>query len=905
MRKPRCAELVLFFVLLAASSVAGYSVLGLNVVQPEPSMFTYLNPLNLSLVQISAGFGANYSYAYFSLLKPGYFLPVTLNLTGLSTSYVEVYAWSSGPVQIYIMDSGQYLAFSKGGSARYLAEAYGGEVYLSEELPAGRVYYVVAYNNSTDEPALVFLAVSASPKPEGPAVAVGAADYGIGLAGGRLVAYSYSTDMFVGRVAVYGADTEEPGYCPTLSAEPGSRWFSVQLNVVMEVRTADGGTQYYWLQDIASYDSSKGTVEIWDNIWNDTESSAALSPGLIAGSGRVAGGVFYSASGLWPPQPAPRQIYLVVKSGISAEGLPWAAFGYSLDGAHITWYDNVTIGVPATYARLVVEPPGYPLADAELVVSGPWRSECTYVRSMSADLALYFKHGDYLVPVPFVWSFGIHTAEAALGANATAVGPGEVYVSAGLERPAFLRTAFALLTIYDPLAGGANASLEAPGYVLNLTRPRYVYLTNGTRYVLLGYSVNGTLASNGTELSVALHGSTEIRVLWERQYLVSVESPAPIYVNGTEAENLTEWVGEGSVLEVLAPEVLYLGNGTRLAFSGISVDGAAYRGNVTLAVSSPLRIEASYAKQYLVAVRSPAPVVVNGINATELSLWVDAGSSLDIEIPRYVYLGNGTRLAALNGSEVLTVERPLNLTVAFERQYLVQIYSEAPVYIDGAPALNFSQWVPAGAVLNLTIPRYVYTGNGSRLASLNSSSAVAVVGPIVAKIYWVPQYLVIISSPIPIYVNGTAATRYTAWLNESDIVVVRIPQVYYFGNGTRAVATNSTELSLAVRGPVNAAAVWSLQYLVRIHSEYPVAVNGSEQTNYTAWLAPGAIVAVAPAEVFRGVFLKEPGYIVPVDGPLDLEVRWSVDWLLTSAAYGVPAGVVTYAIGRRRRRAVI
>ncbi|WP_054843352.1 thermopsin family protease [Vulcanisaeta souniana] len=160
---------------------------------------------------------------------------------------------------------------------------------------------------------------------------MGIADYGLALLQGNLLAYEYSTDMFVGEVTIYNASTAEPSYCPSLEVEPGNTWFSTQLNVVILIQTANGNTQYYWLQDVVRFNSQSDQFQVLDNIWNDTGSTSVINSALISGNGGITSSgsnVFYYDWGIeQPPQSVslPFTIYLVIKVGLNSNGYPWAA----------------------------------------------------------------------------------------------------------------------------------------------------------------------------------------------------------------------------------------------------------------------------------------------------------------------------------------------------------------------------------------------------------------------------------------------------------------------------------------------------------------------------------------------------------------------------------------------------
>ncbi|WP_243665397.1 thermopsin family protease [Vulcanisaeta sp. JCM 16159] len=380
--------------LIIAGSAAAQSILGYEVTEPQPNMFSYINPITTGLTKYPAQSGVNDTTAGMVILLPSYYLPFQYNVS--TGQYINIYVWSNQSVTVYLMNNGEYLSFSSGESYNYIGEAGGNVIEKAFYISNGGTYYIVIDNNNQGT-AFVLYEITESPSPEGPVFPVGIADYGLAMLQGNLVAYEYSTNMFVGEVTIYNASTVEPNYCPSLENEPGNDWFSVQLNVVMLVQTVNGVNQYYWLQNVLEFNSQGDQFQVLDNVWNDSGSTSVINSALISGNGGVTssdGSVLYYDWGVEQPESAtlPFTIYLVIKTGLSSNGYPWAAFGYSLNGQSTTWYDNVTIKIPSSYVDIVVTPPNplsskyVPFNDAELVIAGPWSSECTVANTLGVEL---------------------------------------------------------------------------------------------------------------------------------------------------------------------------------------------------------------------------------------------------------------------------------------------------------------------------------------------------------------------------------------------------------------------------------------------------------------------------------------------------------------------------------------
>ncbi len=777
------AMMVIALLIIAGQAMA-QSILGYEVTEPQPNMFSYINPTTMGLTKYPAqSGGVNDTTTGMVILLPSYYLPSQYNVS--TGQYINIYVWSNQSVTVYLMNNEEYSAFSSGESYNYIGEASGDVIEKAFYIGNGGTYYIVIDNNNNQGTAFVLYEITESPNPEGPVFPVGIADYGLAMLQGNLVAYEYSTNMFVGEVTIYNASTMEPNYCPSLENEPGNNWFSVQLNVVMLVQTVNGVNQYYWLQNVLEFNSQGDQFQVLDNVWNDSGSTSVINSALISGNGGVtsSGGsvLYYDWGGVEQPESVtlPFTIYLVIKTGLSSNGYPWAAFGYSLNGQTTTWYDNITIKIPSSYVDIVVTPPNPPLSskyvpfnDAELVVAGPWSSECTVANTLGVELGLYFKYGSYLVPIPYMWNFGMHTAESIFNASSISVGPGMVFVRNGYEEPAYLTSYFALLTIHNDLNGISNTSILAPpGTLIKVNEPSIIIFNNGTRYVFYGYVINGSELVSNASLNVVINGSTNIDIEWIKQYLINVTSPVPILVNGSVVSTYNGWVNAYSTLALDAPAYYVLSNKTRLAF------------------------------QYFYVINYEPYYTIN-----------------------YPY------------NISFTINSPMSFTAIYARQYLVSIVST-----------------------------------------------------------------------VPIYINNTAYTNYTDWVNEGgSTLTVSIPRYYQFNNQTRCLFNgNTTTIILTVNSPEELTInQWTRQYLVNITSQYPLTINGTTTMRYINWLSQGTTVTVRPSITFiDGLLLQEPGYTITVNEPINMNIKWTANWALTAMLYSaiVIAIALTALLVRRSR----
>ena len=358
------------------------------------------------------------------------------------------------------------------------------------------------------------------------------------------------------------------------------------------------------------------------------------------------------------------------------------------------------------------------------------------------------------------------------------------------------------------------------------------------------------------------------------QYPVRVVSPIPVLVNGVAATNYTAWLTGGSALEVRARAVV-LGNGTMLVPTV---------GNETIVVDSPINITVGWLRYYLVEVVSPFPVYINGEGTTNYRAWVRSGGLLSIVAYDRV-LDNGTRLVPSVANYTYVVNGPIDVAVSWHPEYLVEVYSALPIAVNGVMATNYTAWVRPGSQIVIEARSYVFN-NGTMLVPNATSETLRVISPTALSVSWSPRYLVSIRSALPVYVNGVPTRNYTAWATPGSSVRVEAHS-YVLDNGTMFTPGVGNE-TFVVDGPVNFTMDWRPEYLVRILSPLPVAVNGEEATNYTAWLKPGSSVRVeAHSYIYGNGTMFVPGVAnmsLVVDAPTALAVSWSPRYLVSVVA---------------------
>ena len=289
--------------------------------------------------------------------------------------------------------------------------------------------------------------------------------------------------------------------------------------------------------------------------------------------------------------------------------------------------------------------------------------------------------------------------------------------------------------------------------------------------------------------------------------------------------------------------------------------------------------------------------------------------------PTVVSVGSGTEYVltgvyvngALQSESTVTITpssdfASYDIEPSYETYYLISVSSPVPIevvtYNETAMTTEFTEWVPSGSVINIQVPSTYLFNNGTRLMYMGSNETITVNQPLSLVInQFVKQYMVNVTSLVPVIITTPSGvfntTSISIWVNEGSTMNIAVPRTYDLGNDTRLVYVGSNE-SITVNQPLTVsipASEFVRQYLVTVASQYPVSINGTETTQFSAWLNPGAVLSIAPATVFsNGVFMSEPGYAIIVSKPMSINVQWQVNWALTGAMYGGLATAIAVAI---------
>lgn len=406
-------------------------------------------------------------------------------------------------------------------------------------------------------------------------------------------------------------------------------------------------------------------------------------------------------------------------------------------------YDGVVIrpSVPAVNAFIVVAPVDmqgkilrywvYPLS-ADFVVTGlNMTAPLAVVRGGRAELKLFFNVSGVWMPPPTATNWGsVPLILGGVGATVKSPEPGTAVVEAGnLSTPSFLwsgtvvMTPLGVYTVNSTLLGdvvrevidlGNKTRLASPVVYVNgvpwdLTREvplgSLVYVNYKREYWVeissppnktSGWFPAGSVITvaappvvdfdNGTRLvepraggrqppmSIAVDRPLEIVITYKRQHHLSVKSP----VNSTET-----WVDEGATVYISSPQVVDLGNGTRL----VKLTAGGRPVPLALTVTSPIAMEVEYTRRYR--------VVVKDINTTR-ELWIDAGASYAPNAASRV--ANGVSLSPV-AMEINGAVKPLG-PVAIERPTEIRVIYNAstsvPLSTAGLPALYATATLKCG-----------------------------------------------------------------------------------------------------------------------------------------------------------------------------------------------------------------
>jgi len=220
---------------------------------------------------------------------------------------------------------------------------------------------------------------------------------------------------------------------------------SVQLNAIVALELADGGRQYYFVQNILALRTDEKKYSFVVNIFNDTSKSGSFT-GEVKGRGKfywhAAALSYYGYETHEERLTLPLAGFLLINV-TAVGGVARIDFGYNLGGG-VVWYDSVTIKPYAPVERAYIlaghaVTPIYTIASLELVLCGYTAdSPRAELEDVDVRLALLVWGGGRWRPAPRVFNFGFNTAETvSLNVEARLVN-GTAHITRGAFKPQLL-----------------------------------------------------------------------------------------------------------------------------------------------------------------------------------------------------------------------------------------------------------------------------------------------------------------------------------------------------------------------------------------------------------------------------------------------------------------------------------
>jgi hypothetical protein len=386
-----------------------------------------------------------------------------------------------------------------------------------------------------------------------------------------------------------------------------------------------------------------------------------------------------------------------------------------------------------------------------------------------------------------------------LTSQAASADPGEVLITSN----------YPVTLVYEglpqriPLKAAEGATVCAPPV-------QYVDVDTRLRFVGWNWTIR--------DPCITLRGIKALVAVYRAEYLVVIDS---------ELEMLRRslWVEEGTVLELVAPQLHYESEGVRLRFVRWSVGENPFNASNRIYVSRPLRIEAVYVREYYVLGVSPY-TAVNG------SGWYRAGQTVLLSAPTEIQLSEGVRLVLIGWESigsvpaivsrvvsnvaVLEVRGPHVIRPLYELQYHVRISGPRGAVYDG--------WVTAGEKVRVSVEGYVVLRENEvrlRFAGWNDSTLprqesfeVEVRAPIRAEAVYVRQYYVEVRSRYGAggtgwYDEGSEATLIVS-PNPPGNVFFR-PKLVGFTGSLSSLENKNGAVKVRVDGPIRVEAVYATE----------------------------------------------------------------------------------------------
>ncbi|MFZ8837825.1 MAG: thermopsin family protease [Pyrobaculum sp.] len=260
------------------------------------------------------------------------------------------------------------------------------------------------------------------------------------------------------------------------SGKSGVNGTSIQLNAIVVLELADGGKQYYFVQNTLGLLTDERKYSFAVNIYNYTSGSGYLSRDAIRGRG---GGYWSIYAPSYYGYKTREERYRLPFSGFliinvsAVEGVAKVDFGYNVGGG-VVWYDSVTIKpyAPVEGAYIMAGPVTTPapraanvpitpfttlvglIASLELVLCGygvvterlgtsrvlvtSIDSRYAVLEEVDVRMALLVWNGSAWRPAPRIYNFGFNTEEEVALDVETQLVNGTVRITKGTFKPQLL-----------------------------------------------------------------------------------------------------------------------------------------------------------------------------------------------------------------------------------------------------------------------------------------------------------------------------------------------------------------------------------------------------------------------------------------------------------------------------------
>ncbi len=715
---------------------------------------------------------------------------------------------------------------------------------------ANPVHLSVSQNSPSGESVNVYRLYSSEPAP------MGIADYGVGPGG----AYQYSTSSFLGVAQIHSIETQNSTGDPSMS---------IQLNVNLEF--ASSGQQYvYWIQDVATLDTSKNQIYFVDNIWNSSSPSASIAATGISGNGQVANCncssnasfYYYFADNSMPGNgitySLPMTLQFKVNSTLNSKGEPVVTFAYN-DGFDWQTYDRVTFLVTASSdSGFVVNGFNYNPSniyyDAELILGGAGNAQDTSVIKSDIQLQLEYWNGHNYQGITNAYNFGSDTAETidnslaewyyypGNGTSVSQISPG-----AGAPGKLFYRSQIGVVSIISPFSSGTLYVVNSSGTYSKGTGHPFV---NGNvtvtlypgNYIFYLYDSNGALAAQYDETVTAggyisLHVTSSSYVTMNFKY-TSVGGMIPsaptltYYLNG---QRITTHLTNSSTVYYMDPGSVWNVTGN-ITIS--SKDRWETNSNETSGiVNGPLSIDLTYYHQYLEKLEV---TLLNGSGALPSletyqfgskitlesggSAWVDANSSYSL--PQTFNASSTQRWeyhSTMPSSGVWS--EPTTVVAAYIHQFYVVVQSTRPTAGTVTPSSgwhNESSSITLSEVNNTGWGAGGWIGKGPGSYSGNQTSVTIVVAaPITESAVFLPALTLAASNGGSIqYTYGTISgtvtqgSSKTIYIPEGTTVTLDPKPVFLYSFDSWKPGQIAKSLSFTISNPVSLKSVFKPDYFL-------------------------------------------------------------------------------------------